>query len=1134
MMRHFITRRVAISMLFIGLTMLGYISYRFLPVELLPEVEPPTLIIAVSSAREVDPTQLEREAILPLEEAAGLLAGIQEIESFANRQSGTIRLSFRNTVDIKYAYLRLQERVQAVIPNIPVTYNVTVEKVLQGDLNQIFLTLQVRGEGDVDALRNLAELKIVPELEAIDGIASVILAGGRQRSVEIILDDDAADAYNLTASRLRGLLGNNNQDKTFVGRVRHYQKSYFVNVSAEYQAVSDIGQLVVDPVGPVLLRDIAEIRDGFKEETEISRVNGKSSVTIQLFKDSQANLLHLGDLTHPVLARLNRNLASEEVEIAVQQDPSEILRDNMDLLVNLSLTGALAAMVVLWFFLRHLPLVVMIGVALPISIFTAFNIFYGFGITLNALTMVGLALAVGMLLDNSVVVLENIYRLAQQGLKPLEAALQGTREVWRSILATTLTTVSVFLPFSFAQEFGIKVLGEQVGISIIGTLLVSLLVALLLIPMGAYALLTWRPDVPRQFRISSKRSPAVHRYTVILKAAMRYPILVIIASLLIFFLSLVLVLTANSQGATESLDRNLTLYLTMGSGATLESTDRAMVELEKALEGIDEVESFVSQVYAEEGVVTLNLKENFEDLADRDAGAVKSDINRRIAEFRMGDVSFDQPATGGRFSGMGGRATQNFQAMLGTATNPERVVLKGQDLAVMNALADDIANQLEDLNEIRFARVNTARSRPELHLNFNQVLLSRYNVPYGNIIGELNSFQPEVSTGISYRDGTEDIDITLRNPLPDPEDKQRTVPELRRLTIPASNGDFYQLEALSDFVFTEGEGGVRRFNQERQVELTYRFEDEINASSTLLEEARASVEDLVNQFNIPEGIAVEVIHEENDASDFYMLGILAFVLVFLILASVFESLVNPWVILFTIPLAAIGTFIALLVTGEPLLSNYTVYVGMLILLGIIVNNGIILIDYARQLRQRGFRIQRALLVAGQARLRPILITAITTIVGMLPLAMGKAESITQIAAPFAITVIGGLGFGTLLTLILIPTVYMGLEDLLRWLRNLPLSTRLTQLILLLAGFAYIYFEVDSLYWQSVDLLVLLTLLPAATYFIRSSLRRTSTRLIPADTPLRIRLHYLYKLYGRPPRFRREWQRTPRLPAWTSR
>jgi multidrug efflux pump subunit AcrB len=346
------------------------------------------------------------------------------------------------------------------------------------------MELQVRGEGDINSLRTFVEQKIQNELENIDGIATARIFGGQQKSIEIRLNMAALDALNLSASSINAALRRNAVDKTFAGYIMESGKQHFVNVSAEYKDITDIENIVLAD-GPVLLKDVAEIFYGLKEQTSYSRVNGKSAVSIILVNDAQANLIDLSHTTQKVIDRLNQLYQEIGIEIVIQSNVAEVMENNINQIMELALIGGVLAIFVLWVFLKNFRVVSIVAFAIPISILASFNLFYAAGISINSLTLVGIALAVGMLLDNSVVVLENIYRLASGDATAENAVIKGTSEVWRAIIAATLTTIVIFLPFVFSSNLLIKLYGLHVGISIVSTLLISLSVALLFIPMAA-------------------------------------------------------------------------------------------------------------------------------------------------------------------------------------------------------------------------------------------------------------------------------------------------------------------------------------------------------------------------------------------------------------------------------------------------------------------------------------------------------------------------------------------------------------------------------------------------------------------------------------------------------------------------
>ncbi|MFO7621272.1 MAG: efflux RND transporter permease subunit [Bacteroidales bacterium] len=1128
-MNFILNRKILISMLFLGLTMLGYVSYKNLSVELFPNAQLPTLIVQVGTALEMDPSYIETQAIIPIEGAIGMLEGIEKIESNISSRYGTIMIYYSQKADLKYANLKLQEKINIVRNTIPEEFLINVIKIdLEQMINQ-FMELQVRGEGGIDRIRNIADREIKPQFENIDGIAGVQVYGGQENSIEVRLNEKACRAHGISMAQVRNLLNNNGRNKTFAGKVVDGVNELFVNVSSEYTDVRDIGSIIVNKEGPVRLSDVAEIFFGVRQESSYSRVNGLDAVTMTLVNDNQANLI---DLSHSAIAQveaLNSKLAASGVEIVVQTNSAEIMEKNINQIINLAVLGGVLAVLILWFFLRNIRLVTIIAVSIPVSVFVAFNLFYAYGVSINSLTLVGMALAIGMLVDNSIVVLENTYRHAGLGRDYVTAVTLGSSEVWKAIIAATLTTVIVFLPFIFSSNFMVRIIGKNIGVSIISTLLVSLCVALLFIPMATGYLLS-KPAYSNSavYRKLSIHNRLIQAYHLLLKASMRNPATTIIGTLAVFFTALLLSLTLSISSTREVDAPSFRLSVTMPGGSTLEKTDAVVAEIESRLADIPEKEDIVSRIEEERATVSVNLSKNWSKTSKRSLPEIKNEISEKAKNISFAEISMDELSSGGGFTS-GGSQNYNpgmdFMNLLGVGSQRESVVIKGENFTLMKNLADDIKSYIDELSTISSVNVNVQDNRPEVQLLFDMDYIGRNNLTLGNLAAALSTFGREYSSGALFRQGTESYDIIIKyadDPAVPKTNPDKTIDDLKRLEVTGTEGLVMEMQELADIVFASGLGNIHRENQEKKITVTYTFTEEIRGSKDLLEGARQEIGALVANLNILPGMAVEVIQEDNQLREFYILIAISFVLIYMILAAVFESLAVPFVILFSIPLAALGSLIALILTGNSLLNANTL-TGFLILLGIVVNNGIILIDYTNILRKRGNRMHRALMSAGVARLRPILITAATTTIALIPLAMGKAEYVSAIGATFAITVIGGLSLSTLLTLIFIPTFYSGLETALRWLYSLSWKNKLIQLIVFSFLIFLIYSNIDKFIWKLITTILSLIIVPAGTWFVMNSLRKARETVIAPGEPVRIQIQSLVKIYERDNRWSREWK-----------
>jgi len=567
--------------------------------------------------------------------------------------------------------------------------------------------------------------------------------------------------------------------------------------------------------------------------------------------------------------------------------------------------------------------------------------------------------------------------------------------------------------------------------------------------------------------------------------------------------------------------KDITLYVTMPSGTTLENTDILIADAEKKLENLEEKKDIVSQIYEEEAILTISLVDDFKDIRNYSIPKIKQEILERLEDVSPAEFSWDPPATGRRFGGGGFEDDDGFARMLGIGAQREKVIIKGQDFDKMLNQANDVKYYLSQLTSIEKVDIRVPEKRPELMLNFDKQLMALYDIPVTSVLSELNSFQHEFSSGVKFKEGTEEYDILIRT-IGYEDQKERNVKDLKGLAVRSGQGSQFELQNISKFNFTEGLSTIRRTNQEKQLELVYSYINEVQDEKDLLEAARLEIDELVEGMTLPSGIALEVVHEEEDLGEFAFLLLMAFILIYMILASVFESFTVPIVMMFSIPLAAIGSLILLILTGTSIM-NTNVMTGFLILLGIVVNNGIILIDYSRILRRQGYNESRALMMAGLARVRPILITAITTIIALVPLALGKSEYVALIGVPFAVTIIGGLTISTLLTLVFIPTMNSGFQSSLNWMRGQKSGIKIIQYSIWLVGSYFIFTEVDRRVWQIIDFIVLMILVPAVIYFIQNSLRKANETLIEKDEALHIKIRNLVKIYDWDSRFMREWK-----------
>ena len=830
-------------MLFIALSLLGYVSYKQLPVELLPNAELPVLFVQVSSQQDMDPSYVESEVIIPLEGAVSAIGGVDKLQSYIDRRQSSIQIDFKKNINFKMTSLKLQEKVNEIAASLPTGFTVQVQKV------DNFMVLQVRGTGGTDRVRSLVDEDVRSDLENIDGVASVNIYGGRQKAIEVRLNPEACKALNLTASKISGLLSQNTQEKTFVGFADEPDSKNFVHVNAMYTKVSDLENIVVAP-GPILLKDLATVFFDLKDETTYSRVNGKEAVSVALINDSQANLIELSHRVSDVIEKLNEKLAPLELEIVIQENKAETMENNINQIINLALVGGLLAVFVLWLFLKNMRLVFFIALSIPISVYTAFNFFYAFGITINSLTLVGMALAIGMLLDNSVVVLENIYRLSGNGYTPERSVTQGTKEVWRSIVAATLTTITVFLPFVFSDNFLIKLIGHHIGVSIISTLTISLFVALLFIPMITYLLLKSKSGNSVVYEKVSIVQRPMQVYLVLLKTCMRNPGVTVFGAVILLFATLILSLTLNVQQMKEVASDRFNISVVMPTGSTLENTDKIVKVLEERLEDFPEKKDLICRIREKEATLTLVLQEDYTKIAKRKIADIKADVQTKVANINGAEIYVSDAMGGGgdnsALSSLGG-----FMRLLGIGDNSERVVIRGSDFEMMQMVAEEVRYLLDEQDFVQHTHVSYTPRQAEINLNFDPILLTAYDINRGNITTGLTALNNEYSSEATFKVGEDIYDIIIRDEIPEKEteeeaqekaQKEKTVDDLRAIRIENANGGMHNLEDISSLNYGRGRSRIIRVNQDKQIEVYYAFPRDVQSSKDLLGGYRSDID----------------------------------------------------------------------------------------------------------------------------------------------------------------------------------------------------------------------------------------------------------------------------------------------------
>ncbi|MDZ7290692.1 MAG: efflux RND transporter permease subunit [candidate division KSB1 bacterium] len=1110
-------RPVTILMIAIGLCLLGVISWQRLPVQLLPQFILPEVWVAAGMPG-ASPEKIEAELVFPIEAELATLEGVHDIESNVFADYATTKVSFNFGTDMKFALLKLQQKMNGLENRLPLGTRIEVNRFDTADLSTYLMELSIRGARDakasLDELRETAERRVRPKLEQVDGVVNVNIGGGQRSTIGIKIDEERCEALNIPVMLVQQKINAFHRQPEHLGRVISAGQILDVNLLGRVDDLSELRELIIDPRAPVRLADVAQVGYSQAERTQLYRVNGKAGVGIFVQKDNTSNMLQVANDVLAQIEKLNKELAPQGFELAVNFSQAALIQQAIDRVENLAITGALLALLVLYLFLRKVRFVLILMIAIPVSLLVTFNLMYGFNLSVNILSLCGLALAIGMLVDNGIVVMENVYAHYQRGESARQAALTGTREVSRSILAATGTTVLVFLPVLFIESEA-RLFVRELALSVIFPLLVSLVVAVTLIPLLASHALKGKPLRP----FGSGRILEIYR--LLLKSCIRHRIrtiaTVVVFLLISLFIGVVYILGTAAAPPPDRLD----VYLNLPRGATLDATDEVVRRLESQILELPNLKEARASVRPEEAHIAVSFVEPAKRTEELKLDKIKEKLRKQNERLEHVDLSFDQPRQRQTMS-----QGDEVAAFLGME-NALRV--RGYDLQGLRLLSEQIVQTLRAMPDIekQAVRSELREGAPELQIRGDRLRLALWGLSMQQVMNAIWATRAEgATTGTPFYANGNEIDVQLQ--LKDVE--QRQLEDVQNMKITNAAGQPIPLREVADIRIDEGPGNIVRYNQERQVKITYDFVAEAKNSKSRLELAEAQIDRMLREMRLPRGFTIEKVEPENKQTVYYwMLGIGA-ILIYMLLAAQFQSFSSPLVILGTVPTAIIGALFALALSGTPLSLGEgapMALLGFIVLLGIVVNNGIFLLDRIAILRnERGYRWQRAVMIAVQSRVRPILMTSGTTILGVFPLALKQGTEL-ELWPPFAITVLGGLAVSTVSTLVFIPVLYVGLEQIKEWLKKMGWPAVIAGTLVAAAVVFWFHKNYQStLYTCLVSLPVWFSIL-GLIYGMQQffAIRREKARV--AEEKLHIRIKNLTKIYGAPGRFMREWNKQQR-------
>jgi HAE1 family hydrophobic/amphiphilic exporter-1 len=1007
-------RRVAISMGAVTLVLFGLIALQSLKVNLLPDLSYPTLTVR-TEYRGAAPEEIETLLTRPVEESVGVVRNVRSVKSVSRAGQSDVILEFAWGKDMDRAGLDVREKLEVLqLPleasrPLLLRFNPATDPIMRLGLT-LGEAAGVADEAAFKALRRYADEEIKKLLEPVEGVAAVKISGGLEDEVQVEIDQRKMAQLNLSLEDLSARLAAENVNVS-AGRLEEGTQRYLVRTINQFGSVEEFGSLIVAPGGgrPVYLRDIATVRSGYSEREAIIRMNGREAVEVAIYKEGDANTVRVAKGVKQRIGSLREELPAG-MQIETVDDQSLFIDLAISEVINAAVLGGLLAVLVIFVFLRNLWFTLTIALSIPVSIIATFFLMGQAGISLNIMSLGGIALATGLLVDNGIVVLENISRYRAQGEGLVPAAVRGASEVGGAVIASTLTTIAVFLPLAFVEGVAGQLFRDQ-ALTVTFALAVSLAVAMTLIPMMASA--RGQRQASNRAALATAGGSRVGawfstRYAALLDLALRRRALTLALAAVLLGVAVILLRATGSELVPQLDQGRFEVELEAAPGTPLEQTDRIGEDLQRlaaAQPGVD----YIYGVAGSGNRIDANPTESGENIA------------RMLVAMAPGSGAGEQGAVIAALRGRAGETAgleANFTAPeLLSFDKPLEIEIQGYDLESLRTASDEALRRLRASD--RFADVESSleRGHPEVQIFFDQERAAALGLTVKQISDQVvGKIRGKVATRYSWRDRKIDVLVRLA------EDERQSIDAVRDLIVNPESERPVPLSSVAKIRVAEGPSEIRRSDQERialiQANLAY---GDLGAG---VAEARS----VLAGMQLPYGLSMRITgqSEEMEASFRSLLFALALAvfLVYLVMAAQFESLLHPFVILFSIPLAAVGVALALWLTDTQL--SVIVFIGLIMLAGIVVNNAIVLVDLINQLRESGLERIAAIREAARLRLRPIMMTTLTTVLGLLPMALGLGEG-AEMRTPMAVTVIGGLLTSTFLTLVVVPVMYALLD-----------------------------------------------------------------------------------------------------------
>ncbi len=1008
-----VNRPVTTVMLILIILAFGFLSLANLNLDMMPNMNIPVAVVS-TTYKGAGPEEIEKLVTKPIEGILGTVSSMKSIQSVSSNEQSLVVVQFEDGTNIDIVTLDMREKLDMIKRVLPANAeNPVVVKINMNEMASINIGVS-SDKYDLVELKRITEDRITNRLAKQDGVASVNVTGGLEKEISIVFNEERLRGYGLSETTISQLLMAENRN-TPVGTIKQGERSLNLRTTGEFQSIEEIRNMpIISSTGTVIyLRDVATVTEDFKETNSLSYINGKPSISLTVQKQSTANTIKVSDKVLKELTKLQKDLPDITLKMLI--DPAEFVRFTLSTVVNSAVQGGLLAVIILFIFLRNFRATLIVAAAMPISIIATFVLMYYTNVTINVMSLGGLTLGIGMLVDNSIVVLESVYRKIEEGANSMTAAIEGASEVGMAVTASTLTTVAVFLPITFGGGLTSEIF-SQLAMTIAFSLLSSLLVSLTFVPMACSLLFKFGSIEHKHKNIITAAldfigfliDKLIAGYKALLTAALKHKLITAGLTIVILVLTMSCISKIGQEFMPATDESGVVISISLPRGSLLEETERVTnIAIDKIKDYKEIVDvywtvggggGFFGSKSTDQARINVQLVDKTE--RDRSSMQIAADMSTVLKSVAGAKITVSQ-----------------MQSSMGNYAGGDdvTVVLKGDDLAMLYEMATDFKNLIAQVPGTRDAKTSVEDASPVATIRINRDKAGAYGIT-GYAVSSVISTAVSGTVATTYKINGDEFDVRIR------QDKAHFdyIGDIKNILIPSPMGGNIPLYEMADVEIKDMPISISREDNLNVVTVTCKLDNRDLQSVSNDIRAVLSKYQLRSNFSWSLGGSTEQMEEIFGSLALALLASIG--IVYMIMAAQFESLVYPFIVMFSIPIAMTGGMFGLFVMNTNL--SITAYLGLIMLAGVVINNAIVLVDYMNFLiREKHMPVFEAVRTAGAVRLRPILMSTLTTVIALVPM-MSAVTQGSELMKGLAIVVVFGLSLATLVTLVLIPVIYL--------------------------------------------------------------------------------------------------------------